>query len=164
MFSKFNQDANILQILPIEKLIMNYLDWDINPIQFTDEKEFYVTHNITENAFIVASNKNIYIKLIGTDDQNKAIFDSKDTYNIFVEDTLYDTTNVIWSKILVHEVVFVSLFGYTYYLKYTDNGAIIIKTQLPAIYGSDEIFNKIFATEKFNDKYTITYTEYIEDK
>ena len=162
MLSKFSENANLLHILPYEKLFVNDLEWEIHPIEFTDEKEFYITHNISENAYIVATNKNIYIKLIGTDDWIKAIFDSKDTYNIFVGDILYDTTNIIWSKILIHEdkVVLVSLFGYTYYLKYTDNGAIIIKTQLPAIYASDEIFNKIFALAKFNDKYTITYNEY----
>lgn len=165
MLSKFNQDTKILYLLPYEKLFVGNLEWEMHPIKFIDDKEFYITHNITDNAYIIASNKNIYIKLIGLDEWYKAIFESKDVYKIFIEDTLYDTTNVIWSKILVHEdkVVLVSLNGCTYYLKYTENGAILKKSLLPQIYGNDKIFNTIFASAKFNDKYTITYNEYNED-
>ena len=159
MLSKFNSTTNVLQILPYQNLFVGNIEWEEHLIKFSDDKEFYTTHNISENAYIVATNKNVYIKLIGTDEWIKAIFDSKDVYTIYVDDEEYDKSNIIWSNILVHEdkVVLVSLVGNTYYLKYTEDFVMIINTQLPPIYCNDKIFNIMFDKIKFYNKYKILY-------
>ena len=165
MLSIFDKDKKELNILSYEKLFNNNLDWEIHQIEFLDKKEFYITHNISTNAFIVATSKNIYVKLIGIDEWYSVLLDTSDssdsseTYIINdLEGNLYDTSSSIWTGIHVYDdkVVCSDLIGNTYFIKFTENGIVLKNTELNKMFEHDS-FNQLFKNVIFDDKYKITY-------
>lgn len=158
MLSNFDKDKKELNVLSFEKFFNNNLDWEVHKIEFLDDKEFYITHNISTNAFIVATSKNIYVKLIGIDEWYPVLVDSSDTYIINdLEGNLYDTSSSIWTGIHVNndKVVCSDLIGNTYFMKYTENGIVLKNTELNKMF-EHEIFNQLFENAIFDDKYKIT--------
>jgi hypothetical protein len=158
MLSNFDKAKKELNVLSFEKFFNNNLDWETHKIEFLDEKEFYITHNISTNAFIVATSKNIYVKLIGIDEWYPVLVDTSDTYIINdLEGNLYDTSSSIWTGIHVNndKVVCSDLIGNTYFMKYTENGIVLKNTELNKMF-EHEIFNQLFENAIFDDKYKIT--------
>ena len=159
MLSNFDKAKKELNVLSFEKFFNNNLDWETHKIEFLDEKEFYITHNISTNAFIVATSKNIYVKLIGIDEWYPVLVDSSDTYIINdSEGNLYDASSSIWTGIHVYDdkVVCNDLIGNTYFMKYTENGIVLKNTELNKMFEHDS-FNQLFKNALFDDKYKITY-------
>jgi hypothetical protein len=167
-FSKFDDITKTLNVMSYKDLFENNIIWENHPITFLDEMEFYTNHNMTNDAYILTTNKNIYVKLIGTDDWKIINFTSTDTYIINnIDDTFYDTTSTFWNNIFVenNSIVITSLCGNTYYMKIKEDGFNFTQTQLPMIFGTDKIFNIIFQNAIFIDKFDKKFRiEYFSDK
>jgi hypothetical protein len=167
-FSKFDDITKTLNIMSYKDLFENNIIWEKHPITFLDEMEFYTNHNMTNDAYILTTNKNIYVKLIGTDDWKIINFTSTDTYIINnIDDTFYDTTSIFWNNIFVenNSIVITSLCGNTYHMKIKEDGFKFTQAQLPMIFGTDEIFNIIFQNAIFMNKFDKKFRiEYFSDK
>jgi hypothetical protein len=174
MLSKFDNITNTLSVISYQKIYDLNLDYTSYPIKFMDDKEFYTDHNITEKAFIVTTNKNIYIKFI-EDDLNAdwVIVDTesfpKDTYIINDEkDEFIDTCSIFWNGIIVNKYtcVLTTLAGDTYILYNIKKDKFkITKSQLPQIFCGEEYFNITFGKEIFGDKFDNKYKiQYFQNK
>ena len=168
--SKFNNTTKTLDVMLYKDFFENNIIWESHTITFIDDKEIYTDHNMTNNAYILTTNKNIYVKLFTSDDWKTINFTSKDTYIINnSDDTFYDSSSTFWNNILVdnNSIVITSLCGETYYMKILENetgfetGFKFSQSQLPMIFGNDELFNIIFQnlyfTDRINKKYKIKY-------
>lgn len=170
LFSKFDNVNNKLNVIGYQQIYDNNFDYTNYPIKFIDEKEFYTSHNITEKAFIVTTNKNIYVKFFEDDKEmdwhNVELENSSsDTYIINNEaDEFIDSTSIFWNGIIVKDntCILTTLSGDTYILyNIIKNNIQITKSQLPKIFSNDELFNFTFGKysfiDRFNNKYKIQY-------
>jgi hypothetical protein len=177
LFSKFDNVNKKLNVIGYQQIFDNNFDYTSYPIKFIDEKEFYTSHNITEKAFIITTNKNIYVKFFEDDkEMNWRIVQlenpSSDTYIINNEhDEFIDTCPIFWNGIIVkhNTCLITTLVGDTYILYYNKKKDIkITKTQLPKIFGNDKLFNITFTKsnfiDKFDNKYKIQYDENKENE
>ena len=166
--SIFDDTAKTLNVMLYKDLFENNIIWEKHPITFLDKKEFYTDHNMTNDAYILTTNKNIYVKLIGIDDWKIINFTSTDTYIINnIDDTFYDTTSTFWNNILVEDnsIIITSLCGNTYYMKIKDDEFNLTRSQLPMICYNDEMFNHIVQNAIFINPFDKEYRiEYFSDK
>lgn len=168
VFSKFDNKANSLQVLSFQQIYENNFDYKSYPIVFEDEKEFYTNHNITTNAFILTTNKNIYVKQFEDDIDTKwrrILCKGIDTYIINDEnDEFIDTTSTFWNSIKVSgsSCIITTLIGEIFILSEISKESFkFTKTLLPAFFGKSDMFNIIFEksvfVDRFKNKYKIQY-------
>ena len=174
LFSKFDNVSKKLNVISYQQIFENNFDYTSYPIKFKDEKEFYTSHNITEKAFIMTTNKNIYVKFI--EDVKEMDWNivklenpSSDTYIINNEaDEFIDSTSIFWNGIIVKDntCILTTLAGDTYILYNIKKDNIqITQTQLPKIFVNDELFNITFEKSSFIDKFGNKYKiQYFENK
>jgi hypothetical protein len=178
MFSKFDNITKSLDVISYQKLFDNDLTFISYPIKFKDDTEFYTAHNITEKAYVITSNKNIYVKFF--EDAAEVPFDEEwdcielksppsDTYIINdVSDNFIDTCSILWNGIIVSKntCLLTTLAGDTYIMYNIKKDNIkITKSQLPNIFINEECFNYAIGKSIFYDKFGKGYKiQYFESK
>lgn len=168
VFSKFDAKTNSIKVISYQQIYENNFDYKSYPIVFEDEKEFYTHHNITTNAFILTTNKNIYIKLFEDNIDAKwrrILYTGVDTYIINDgNDEFIDTTSTFWNSIKVSgsSCLITTLVGEIFVLsRITKESFNFKRARLPTIFCDSYIFNIVFDKcifeDKFNNKYKIQF-------
>ena len=164
VFSKFDAKTNSIKVISYKQIYENNFDYKSYPIIFEDEKEFYTHHNISTNAFIVTTNKNIYVKLFEDDIDAKwrpILYVGVDTYIINdMNDEFIDTTSTFWNSIKVSgsSCLITTLIGDIFVLSNITNESFNFKrTRLPTIFCDSDMFNSTFGKSTFVDRFTNSY-------
>lgn len=164
VFSKFDNKTNSVKVISYQQIYENNFNYKSYPIVFGDEKEFYTHHNITTNAIIITTNKNIYVKLFEDDidaEWRPILYTCVDTYIINNEnDEFIDTTSTFWNSIRVYGTycLITTLVGDIFILSnITKESFNFRRTGLPTVFGDSDTFNIVFGESIFMDRFTNKY-------